>query len=114
VPPVKSDRLLEAAAPVKRKKVEPFVRVPLWWAKSVAKATRSPAALVMIELLRLRWKTGRSTFPLPNGKLGELGASREVKRRVLRDLERAGLIIVERPPREDTHRDPGKALAKHI
>jgi DNA-binding FadR family transcriptional regulator len=36
------------------------------------------------------------TFPLPNGRLCENGVSRKVKRRVLRDLEAAGLITVER------------------
>ena len=38
---------LEAAAPMKRKKVEAFVKVPLWWITTAADATgaRSPASL---------------------------------------------------------------------
>ena len=72
---------LEAAAPMKRKKVEAFVKV-------------------LIELLRLQWKTRRMSFPVPNARLKNLGVSREVKRRVLRDLQRAGLITVDRRTRK--------------
>ena len=32
---------LRAAAPVKRKKADPFVKVPLWWAIEAAKATKT-------------------------------------------------------------------------
>jgi hypothetical protein len=84
-------------APTKRKKqIEPFVQVPLWWIETAAKDIRSPATLVLIELLRARWKTQSSTFPLPNGRLKALGVSREIKRRVLRDLQRRPVILVER------------------
>jgi hypothetical protein len=84
-------------APTKRKKkVEPFVQVPLWWIETAAKDIRSPATLVLIELLRVRWKTQSSTFPLPNSRLKALGVNRELKRRVLHDLERRPVILVER------------------
>ena len=91
---------LKAAAPIKRKKPEPFVKVPLWWAEAASKATRSPAALVCIELLHTSWKEKSLTFPLPNARLKKLGEHRETKRRTLRALERAGLIQVERPARK--------------
>jgi hypothetical protein len=81
-------------------KPEPFVKVPLWWIEAAAKATNSPRTLVLMELLYTAWKTRRSTFPLPNGRLARLGVSREVKRKVLRDLEHAKLIVVERPTRK--------------
>jgi hypothetical protein len=97
---VKRLRELEASAPVKRRKVEPFVKVPLWWIAQATKATNTGRALVCIELLYAAWKAKRSTFPLPNGRLARLGIKRETKRRALRDLERAGLIAVERPPRK--------------
>jgi hypothetical protein len=98
---VQRKRELEAAASVRRKrKIEPFVKVPLWWAQASAKATGSPAVLVLIELLRLQWKTRRMSFPVPNTRLKKLGVSREVKRRVLRDLQRAGLITVDQPTRK--------------
>jgi hypothetical protein len=88
---------LHAVAPVKRKKAEPpFVKVPRWWAAEAAKATRSPATLVLVELLYRSWKAKSLTFPLSNKSLEKNGVSREVKRRVLRDLQAAGLITVER------------------
>ena len=58
------------------------------------------AVLVLIELLRLQWKTRRMSFPVPNARLKKLGVSREVKRRVLRDLQRAGLITVDQRTRK--------------
>jgi hypothetical protein len=91
---------LKAAAPKRKKTVEPFVKVPIWWIEETAKLTKSPTTLVLIELLRLHWKTKSLTFPLPNGRLQRLGVSRDVKRRVLCDLERAHFITVERPPRK--------------
>lgn len=93
-------RELESAAPVKRKKSERFVKVPLWWIETAATATRSPTTLVLIELLHIAFKTRRATFPVPNGRLKAAGVSREIKRRTLLDLERAGLVLVERPPRK--------------
>jgi ribosomal protein S19E (S16A) len=78
------------------RKAEPFVKVPLWWITAAAKATRTPGAVVLIYLLHAQWKAKRATFGLPNGALKKAGASREMKRRVLRQLEAAGLITVER------------------
>jgi hypothetical protein len=98
---VRRRRELEAATPVKRKrKVEPFVKVPLWWIAQAAKATNSPTTVVCVELLYAAWKAKSLTFPLPNGRLKKLGGSRDVKRRVLRNLEYAGLITVERRARK--------------
>jgi len=100
---IKRLRELEAAAPKKRKrgkKAEPFVQVPLWWIEIAAKDARSPTTLVLIELLYASWKAKSPTFPLPNGRLNKLGVSRDVKRRVLRNLERRPVIIVERHPRK--------------
>jgi hypothetical protein len=90
----------EATAPVKRKKVEAFVKVPLWWIATAAKATNNLKVLVAVELLYASWKAKSLTFPLPNGRLEKLGIHRETKRRAIRDLERARLIVVERPTRK--------------
>jgi len=98
---VKRLRELEAAAPVKRKKkVEPFVKVPLWWIETAAKDARSPTTIVLIELLYAAWKAKSSTFPLPNSRLNTSGVSRKTKYRVLRDLERRPVLLVERRPRK--------------
>jgi hypothetical protein len=92
----KRRRELEAAAPVKRKKAEPFVKAPLWWITAAAKATRSPTMSLLIELLYVSWKAKSPTFPLPNGRLKKLGVSREVKRKALLALEQGGLLVVKR------------------
>jgi hypothetical protein len=84
----------------KRKKAERFVKVPLWWIEIAAKDARSPTTLVLIELLYAAWKAKSSTFPLPNARLKALGVSREIKARVLRDLERRPVILVKRMPRK--------------
>jgi len=86
---------LEAAAPVKREKKEPFAKVPLRWAAVAARATKTTKCLVWIELLHMAWRKGSPTFPLPCGKLEKRGVSRETRRRALRELETAGLIQVE-------------------
>ena len=75
---------------------QPFVKVPLWWITEATKATKTPAALVCVQLLHTAWKTKNMTFAMSNERLAKNGVSREVKRRVLRDLEAAGLITVER------------------
>ena len=78
-------------------RAEPFVKVPRWWMAAACKATDNHKALVCVELLYVAWKAKSLTFPLPNVRLRKQGTSRKVKRRVLRDLERVGLITVERP-----------------
>ena len=79
-----------------RQQRDRFVQVPLWWAEQMTKATETPQAFVGLWLLHLAWKTGKLTFPLPNGKLEAHGVSRKVKRGVLHKLEAAGLIKVDR------------------
>ena len=87
---------LRAAAPERRKKVEPFCKVPMWWMAEATKATRTPKAMVCIHLLHTAWKRKSTTFPLSNATLGKSGVSRGRKRDALRELETAGLITVER------------------
>ncbi|SRR6266498_3154549 len=83
---------------------DPFVKVPLWFAVEAAKATRTSGALVWIWLLYQGWRdrksVGRDAVRMANAKLKSWGVSRNVKQRVLRDLERAGLIEIERRPRK--------------
>jgi hypothetical protein len=93
-------RELEAAAPVKRPKPKPYVKMPLEWTIAATRATCVPRALVLLELQRASWRARSLTFPLPNERLVKLGVSRKIKYQVLHDLERAGLAVVERPPRK--------------
>jgi hypothetical protein len=76
----------------KRKKAEPFAIVPLDWATKAAKAGKSPATIICIRLLYLSWKTKSRTVILSNRD----GINRGSKDRVLRNLERAKLIQVDR------------------
>jgi hypothetical protein len=82
----------------KARQKDTFVQVPLWWMEQATKATQSPRALVCVWLLYLAWKAKGMKFPVPNGQLGKRGVDRRIKRRVLEDLEVAGLITVERRP----------------
>lgn len=87
---------LEAKAPVKHKKVKPFVsRIELGTAAKAFAATGCTKAMVWLWLLHQAWKTGKKTIIVPNGALAEYGVSRKVKYSALRQLEEAGLIIVE-------------------
>ena len=82
-----------------KQKKDVWVKVPLWWIREAVRAMgkmQAPAALVAIELLYAHWETQSLTFPLANGGLAKIGVSRETKRRVLRRLETARLITVER------------------
>jgi hypothetical protein len=83
-----------------RKTVEPWVKMPLGWIAAAAKAAHSPATLVLVELLYASWRAKSLTFSLPNSRLKALGVSRKVKARVLHDLERRRIIVVERPPQK--------------
>ena len=93
------DDLAEAPLPSRRppnSKTEPFVRLPLRWASQAAAATNTRKALVWVRLLHVAWKTGCTSFPLPNGQLAKDGVTRFMKGRALLELETAGLITVKR------------------
>ncbi len=81
-------------------KIDTFVKVPLWWFEQATQATRSPQAFVCVWLLHLSWQAKSATFPIPNARLAKRGVDRQAKRRALANLERVGLISIERPPRK--------------
>jgi hypothetical protein len=83
-----------------KRKVDQYVKVPLWWAEQAAAATGTQKAFVWVWLLYLAWKASSNTVTVPNGKLEAYGVSRKVKYKVLRELEAAGLIKVERQVRK--------------
>jgi hypothetical protein len=65
-----------------------------------AKAMKTPALLVYIDLMYRAWKAKGRSFDMPNKWLEAHGVSRKVKGRALRDLEITGLILVERRSRK--------------
>ena len=91
---------LEAAAPVKREKTEPFAMLRLKRAAAAYAAMNCPKAMVWAWLMHETRKTGKATVTMPNGALAKLGVSRKVKSLALRRLEAAGLITIERPSRK--------------
>jgi hypothetical protein len=94
---------IDTGAPAKTNrpaKGEPFAKMPLRWAKRAAEATGSPAVLVCARLVHLAWEAKGKSFTMANKWLEERGVSRKVKYRMLRNLEAAGLIMVERQPRK--------------
>lgn len=94
-------RTFEVGNKPKSKSTEPWVKVPLRWARTVADTVGSPKAFfVTIWLLHLAWKTKSNTFSIPNGQLGTYGIHRNTKAATILALEQAGLIKVERRPRK--------------
>jgi hypothetical protein len=81
-----------------RKRRETFVQTP--W-KSIEKMHGvNHTWWVLMYLQHLDWKQNGGPIKLANGMLGLDGISREAKRRALQELERRGLITVERHPRK--------------
>jgi hypothetical protein len=91
---------LAAAAPIKRKKTEPFAVVQLTRAAAAFTAINCPKATVWLWLEHQVRKTQCSTVGVPNGALASLGVSRKIKSLALRQLEAAGLIAIEGRPRK--------------
>jgi hypothetical protein len=89
------------ARPARRikKRRENFVMKPWPW---VEKLTGAPGKThtVADHLLHLDWRNHHKPFELPNGMLKIDGISRASKWRALADLERRGLISIERRPRQ--------------
>jgi hypothetical protein len=90
---------LRAAVPRKLwKRREQFVMVPLAWAERLAGA-QGTTYTVALHVLHWDWKHRGEPFKLGNGWF-RIGTSRYSKWRALTDLERRGLIAVERRPRK--------------
>jgi hypothetical protein len=92
---------LHAAAPTKRKKIEPYAGVKLGAAARAFTAMNCPKAMVWVWLMHQTRKTGKHTVAVPNGVLAKYGVSRDVKSSALRQLEADGLIAVKRPARKN-------------
>jgi hypothetical protein len=103
-----SDWLPKYAEPFKpvpekiRKRREQFVQVPMWWIERLgdAPAASGKTILVALHLWHLDYKHHGKPFALANGMLKYDGVSRDSKYDALNDLERRGLIRVERRVRK--------------
>jgi hypothetical protein len=83
-----------------RKRRGQFVLMPMWWYERLKNppVATGITCLVALHLLHLNWKNHGKQFKLPNGMLEYDGISRQSKWRALADLERRGLIAVQRRP----------------
>jgi hypothetical protein len=93
---IEVETLNSGISATKKSKRAGWIKLPLPWAVKAAKASNTTRALVWIRLLQANWEAGSDTFPLPNGQLKRDGVTRQIKSRVLRELEAAGLITVQR------------------
>jgi hypothetical protein len=84
----------------KPKKREIFIRTPFsWWEK--LSGCHGQILAVALFIIHLEWKSqGRRPVKLANGALDAYGISRRTKWRALNELERLGLISVERRVRK--------------
>jgi hypothetical protein len=90
--------LLERPSKMQRRRRE-FIKVPLTWAERLG-GTRGQTAVVALHLLHQAWRNRGGAFTLANGALKAKGVGRDAKRRALAELERHGLISVERRPKK--------------
>jgi hypothetical protein len=90
--------LLATVNPVEKKlqkKREIFIRTPFsWWEK--LSGYHGQTLAVALFIIHLNWKSKGQPFKLANGMLESHGISRRTKGRALVELERLGLISVER------------------
>jgi hypothetical protein len=93
-------RLEEVRAVVPRKiqkqQQQHFVRVPWVWVERLTKARSIATYRVALHILYWHWKGGGMPFTLANTAMAAEGVSRWGKWDGLQELERLGLITVER------------------
>jgi hypothetical protein len=94
--PEKLARLAVAAPRRRQEESRHFVKMPVLWVERLAEARHIASYRIALHLLYQTWKTGRQSVELPNASLATLGISRRSKWRALGELERLGLVMVER------------------
>jgi DNA-binding transcriptional ArsR family regulator len=87
--------------PSKSESGDRHIGCPVRWLKLVLPAVGGAKLAVALYLYRLRVVQHSRTVAVPNGWLrDELGISRRTKYKALTDLERAGIIRIQRKGRE--------------
>jgi hypothetical protein len=87
-------------APLRRRRGEQFVKVPLVWVDRLSSARNSATLKLAHHLLLLLYKDHRQTIRLANGALKLNGVTRSQKSRAIQELEALGLAKVEHRPRK--------------
>ena len=83
-----------------QKRREHFVKVPRTWVERLATARYTATYRVALHILYRHWKDGGKPFALPNGMMSREGVERRAKWRGLMELERLGLVAIERRQRK--------------
>ena len=81
-----------------KKRRQNFVMVPWTWVELLKGVKSAQTYRVALVLLYASWKSRGAPVKLPNGMLEIDGVRRQSKWRALAELERRGLITVERRP----------------
>jgi hypothetical protein len=81
------------------KRRQHFIQVPFTWLERL-KGASGQAYAMALHLLYLHWKAKGGPVKLANGMLKIDGISRASKWRTLVELERRGLISIERRPKK--------------
>ena len=80
-----------------QKRREQFVQMPLYWIEILAKAKASGLTFaVAAYVMHQYWKHHNRPFKLANGMLKYDGISRQTKWRALSQMEKLGLIRIDR------------------
>jgi hypothetical protein len=83
-----------------KKRRQHFVKVPWTWVERLSDTRRLSTYRVAMHVLYIHWKRGGQPFPLSNGMLMMEGITRWSKWDGLKELERLGLVRVERRRRK--------------
>jgi hypothetical protein len=89
---------VETGVAPRRRLREHFIQVPLPWLKLLEGASGQVCRLAL-HLAYLNWRRKGAPVTLSNSAVRGVGLERRAKWRALRELERRGLLSVERHPR---------------
>jgi hypothetical protein len=95
-----SDPTLVPKPSASRPKKKYFVRVPGSWVHRLQPVKRVVTYQLALFLLYEHWRSGGCPIRLTGTVAAKLGISRDGKKRALTELERLGLVMVERHPRK--------------
>jgi len=100
VDPSDSTLVSKAARPRKAKWERKFIQFPWLWVERLETTNRGSTYRLALLLLYEYWRNGGRPIKLSNAKLANNGLTRKSKWRALLELERFGLVKVERRPRK--------------
>jgi hypothetical protein len=88
------------AAPAKKKWRRQFIKFPWAWMDLLRATTSGSAYRLALILVYEHWRTGGRPIMLSNIAAEKEGLSRHSKWRALRELEKLGLVVLEKRPRK--------------